>query len=146
DLDLAIATTNGKVVLAVNDGDRGWPVFREGKLLVDKLFGGTLCAADVDNDGRPDLFAQAKSGGLQLYRNTSDAKSASVGPAVGVKDSAGNLVVAPNPSALDINGDGVLDLVTSVPSGGVHLHRGIKGAKGEVFQPASPAVDEAGKP
>src|SRR5262245_31239864 len=52
DLDLVMSTTGaGQVILVVNSGDRGWPTFKESKLLVDRpISGATLCAADADGD------------------------------------------------------------------------------------------------
>src|SRR5262245_40923597 len=148
DLDLVMSTTGaGQVILVVNSGDRGWPTFKESKLLVDRpISGATLCAADADGDGRPDLFIQPATRGLRLYRNTSDGKGPSVCPPVDLTDTEVKPVVAPNPTPADFKGDGVVDIASVTPQGGVRIYLGVKDSKGQVFQPALPALDENGKP
>src|SRR5262245_36290841 len=52
ELELVMATQgDGQVLLWVNSDERGWPTFKESKLLVDRpISGATLCAADADGD------------------------------------------------------------------------------------------------
>jgi len=139
------ATGGAGLMVALNTGERRFLNLQDGVDLPNSKEAGTICAADVDGDGRPDAYLQPAKGGLTLFRNTSEAGKPATGPAENVLDTAGKPVVAHNPYPVDFDGDGVIDLASVTPAG-VQIHVGVKGGKGTVFRPAVPAADAAGKP
>jgi len=82
--------------------------------------GTAIAAADVDGDGRPDLFFANQRGGNQLWRNVGGGRFADITAQAGVA-MAGKVSVGA--SFADIDNDGRPDLlVTSVRQGTVLFH------------------------
>jgi len=82
--------------------------------------GTAIAAADVDGDGRPDLFFANQRGGNQLWRNVGGGRFADITAQAGVA-MAGKVIVGA--SFADIDNDGRPDLlVTTVRQGTVLFH------------------------
>ena len=148
DLDMVFTVADtgpGGLMVALNLGQKKFTWLEDGIVLPNTKGAGTICAADVDGDGKPDVYQQPWKGGLVLHRNLTEGGKISTGPAEPVLDTAGKPVEAPCPYPADFDGDGVLDLA-SVTKAGVLIHIGVKGSRGLVYKPAVQAVDEAGKP
>ncbi|MEP7381795.1 MAG: VCBS repeat-containing protein [Gemmatimonadota bacterium] len=118
DLDLLVGEASGQLNFYRNVGTRSAPRF---ELVSDTLLGidvgrrSTPAFADLDGDGKPDLLLGSEDGGVQLWRNVSDA-----GTVRFARDST--FVVASDaysaPSVGDVNGDGVAELIVGGVSGG----------------------------
>ncbi len=148
DLDMIFTVADGGtggLMVAVNLGERKFAWLQDGVVLPGTKGTGTICAADVDGDGRPDIYQQRDKGGLVLHRNLTEKGKFAVGPEEAVLDTAGKPVEAPSPYPADFDGDGTLDLA-SVTKAGAFIHIGVPGSRGLVFKPAVAAVDETGKP
>jgi hypothetical protein len=148
DLDMVFTVADsgpGGLMVALNLGERKFTWLEDGVTLPNTKGAGTICAADVDGDGKPDIYQQRDKGGLGLHRNLTEKGKFAVGPAEPVLDTAGKPVEAPNPYPADFDGDGTLDLASVTPAG-AFIHIGVPGSKGLTFKPAVAAVDETGKP
>jgi hypothetical protein len=148
DLDIVYTIADsgpGGLMVAVNLGEKKFTWLEDGIFLPGTTDAGTVCAADIDGDGRPDIYQQPRKGGLVLHRNLTGKGQLSVGPAEPVLDTAGKPVEAPCPYPVNIDGDGTLDLA-SITGAGVLIHIGVPGGKGLTYKPAVAAVDETGKP
>ncbi|HZD04549.1 MAG TPA: VCBS repeat-containing protein, partial [Longimicrobiales bacterium] len=71
--------------------------------------GASVSVADVDRDGRPDLYAttSVRGGANALYRNRGDGTFEDVSVRMGIAAQKGNGLGA---TATDVDGDGWLDL------------------------------------
>lgn len=106
----------------------------------------TICCADANGDGQPDIYINLPDdGGLLLQTNARQGTNFALNAAVAVKDSDGVAVCSPHPYPCDLNGDGVLDLISTTPTNGVWVHLGVKGSNGVLFQRAVQVVDKAGQ-
>lgn len=125
DYDLIIGNINGGVYLVPNEGTPDSYAFgKEQQLLAGNVRSRRVgpFTTDWDSDGDLDLLVGANDGSVSLYRNTGDAKSPELAPAVqlvppGEKASGRNAPKDVHRGTLskicvaDWNGDGLLDLL-----------------------------------
>jgi len=90
--------------------------------------GGGVAVLDCDDDGRPDLYLAGGSAPARLYRNVSPVGGALRFESVG--DAATDLLDVTGAYPLDVDGDGVVDLVV-LRSGENVLLRGLGGCRFE---------------
>lgn len=124
DLDLFAGESSGTINFYENTGSVDKPVFT---LVTDELnqidIGRRSIPAftDIDGDGDMDMVVGSDSDGLTLYLNVGTENSFSFAPGESL-----DIIVDQfsNASFGDINGDGLLDLVTGGLGGGVSLFMG----------------------
>jgi len=124
DLDLFVGEASGQLNFYRNIGTRTAPRFE----LVSDVFQdidvgrrSTPAFADITGDGEPDLLLGSEDGGVQLWRNVSDATGVRF-----VRDDTFALPSGPYSSVTvaDVTGDGRLDVVVGTTSGGLLFFRG----------------------
>ncbi len=124
DLDLFVGEASGQLNFYRNVGARTAPKFE----LVSDVFQdidvgrrSTPAFADITGDGKPDLLLGSEDGGIQLWRNVSDAAGLRF-----ERDSAFVLPGGPYSSVAvaDVNGDGRLDVIVGTTSGGLLYYAG----------------------
>jgi hypothetical protein len=99
------------------------------------LNGSGVAAADIDGDGRCDLFFGGMSGGSALYRNLGGCRFTNVTVSAGLALSGLDVSGC---ALADINGDGVVDLIVNTVGQGTYVflndgHGHFR--KGEVLNP-----------
>jgi hypothetical protein len=76
----------------------------------------SMLVQDIDGDGHPDLIVEGVGGALSVFMGSGSGFSRSAAPLAGAQDAStghgGHLV-----GLADLDGDGVLDLVTYTPAG-----------------------------
>lgn len=124
DLDLFVGEASGQLNFFRNVGTRSAPRFE----LVSDVFQdidvgrrSTPAFADVTGDGRPDLLLGSEDGGIQLWRNVSDA--------AGVRFQHEAAFVLPSGpysslTVADMDGDGRPDVLVGTTSGGLLFFAG----------------------
>lgn len=124
DLDLFVGEASGQLNFYRNIGTRTAPRFA----LVSDVFQdidvgrrSTPAFADITGDGKPDLLLGSEDGGVQLWRNVSDATGVRF-----LRDDTFALPSGPYSSVTvaDVTGDGRLDVVVGTTSGGLLFFRG----------------------
>src|SRR5262245_52136546 len=80
--------------------------------------GTAVAAADVDNDGRIDLYFVNQHGGSELWRNVGNGKFEDITASAGV---AMNGLICAGASFADIDNDGLPDLFVTTVKMGNHL-------------------------
>lgn len=127
DLDLVVGQANGTIMYYRNGGSRRAPKFdlvseRFGDLKVGRRSTPTL--VDVDRDGLLDLvLGHEDRGPLMVARNTGTRREPKFTQAVPMEFP---LPPISAPAFADLDGDGVLDLMTGTTSGGLRYYRGTK--------------------
>ena len=82
--------------------------------------GTAVCAADVDNDGRTDLFFVSQRGSSELWRNAGGDKFTDITTSSGLRMTD---AIAVGCSFADIDNDGLTDLFVSTVRHGNHLFK-----------------------
>ena len=98
-------------------------------------------AADLDGDGTLDLLCGAADGRFSFYRGAGGAGRFTTEEAVLLHDPAGDPLSVPGYSApvlADVDGDGVLDLISGAADGRLYWFAGCGGL---VFQPRGLLID-----
>ncbi len=124
DLDLVVGQANGSLLLYRNGGSAKAARFELVTGALDELRAGrrTVPAlADVDRDGKLDLIVGREAGGATVYRNVGPSSAVKFAEA---KELAIALPAAAAPAFGDVDGNGVLDLVSGTISGGLVFFRG----------------------
>ena len=119
DLDLFIGTATGAIVFYRNDGTAKSAKFvlvseRLGDLAPGRRSRPTL--ADLTGDGVPDLLVGRESGGAVFYRNAGTARAPRF-----AEEAIASITLPPlsTPLAIDLNGDGKLEIVAGTGGGGL---------------------------
>lgn len=118
-LDLIVGEASGELNFYRNVGSKTAPKF---ELVSDRFLAldvgrrSTPVLTDLDRDGKLDLLIGSEEGGVQLWRNLSVGKDVSF-----VRDSAFTVHTfdLSSPAVGDLDGDGDLDLLVGVGSGGI---------------------------
>jgi hypothetical protein len=123
DLDLLVGQSNGALSFYRNDGTPTAPRFELAAERLAEITTGRRSApalVDLDADGLLDLVLGSEAGALTVLRN-----AGTPGAARFEEDVRWNVALAPlsAPALADLDGDGVLDLVSGSMSGGVTFWR-----------------------
>jgi hypothetical protein len=113
DLDMLLGTWNQDVLYYRNDGTKQapkWVQDAERTIVPPRASNVIPTLGDIDNDGDLDLFLGSANGVVAFYRNTGSAKNPTF---TLVTDELPDVKVTRRsaPALLDIDGDGLLDLV-----------------------------------
>ncbi len=124
DLDLLVGEASGTLNFFRNDGTAAEPDFvlvTEEYADIDTGRRSFAQWVDADADGDLDLLLGAESGGSVLYRNVGTATQA-----LWVKDEsfAVGIPSLSTPVLADLDGDGILDLISGETAGGIRFFKG----------------------
>jgi hypothetical protein len=125
DLDLVAGQSSGALTFYRNDGTRARPKFAMAEEQIEGVKVERRSApalVDLDRDGRLDLVVGSEKGGAAAFRNTSSRGA----PLRFAHVSGFSLALPPvsTPAVADLDGDGVLDIVSGTVAGGVVFFRG----------------------
>lgn len=152
DLDLLVGKPAGNLVFYRNTGSVSSPAFT----LDQDAFSGiepeaternlTLTIADIDQDGKPDLVTSGRTGTLRAYPDVLETGNQ---PSVPVTEliishleqrlAAVTLGGNVYPTLIDLNGDGLPELVAGTQGGGVVLLKNRTQSGGFIPEPDEPA-------
>ncbi len=130
DFDLFLLDRDGRLTFYRNDGSATNPRFT----LVSIGFQGVLAGSwfrfvDIDADGDLDLFCEAQSSTLNMYRNNGSRFLANFSLEItGVKDSSGSLILNESisvPAFADPDGDGDLDFFSGNSVGSIWYYENV---------------------
>jgi enediyne biosynthesis protein E4 len=99
--------------------------------------GGAVAVADLDGDGRLDVLAGSRVGGLAAFQNLGGLRFEEVGRDLGLATAGGIRFVAP----ADLDGDGDVDLAIATDAGLVLLERLATGFEARDFPATSQAIE-----
>jgi len=138
DVDLLVGKGTGNLVCYQNLGSSGKPNFRletsqcGGLDTSSELPNLAVAVADLDGDGKPDLFAGNRQGEIRVFRSFADHMVEFPAPetqlfnmhSVRIPASAkpGNLL---QPAAADLNGDGLPEIILGTEAGGLIYLRNV---------------------
>jgi hypothetical protein len=133
DLDMLVGEASGQINLYTNVGSRTAPRFElvsDTYLDIDVGRRSAPVLADLRGDGKPDLLIGSEDGGVQRWRNVSDASGIRFEPAAALDIKSGTFSTI---ATGDVDGDGDLDVIIGTASGGLLYFENVRGA----LQPAS---------
>ncbi|MEU1973056.1 VCBS repeat-containing protein, partial [Microbacterium sp. NPDC019599] len=137
-LDLVVVRDAAAHALYVNAGGVGasWTAYASPVSLANTAAATDAVAGDVDGDGFADLVVTASAAAVQLYRNEGFSTTGGITSwdGLGAPTTVGAASVSARAASLvDIDGDGMLDLLLATTTGVLlHLNRG--GGLGGVWQ------------
>ncbi len=121
--------------VCLNDGKGGFPT----EIPLPTQSATIIVAADLDGDGKIDLFVPHRDGGQSLiFWNDGTGKFSAAPVSVGPKQSTIRAAVA-----ADVDGDGIVDIVVGDAKTGMFIYRG-KGQR--AFEEPFPIGDKSGAP
>ncbi len=133
DFDMIVGEASGQINLYTNTGSRTAPRFElvsDTYLDIDVGRRSAPVLADLRGDGKPDLLIGSEDGGVQRWRNVSDATGIRFERAEPLAINTGTFSTI---AAGDLDGDGDLDVIIGTASGGLLYFENAGG----VLQPGS---------
>ena len=139
DFDLFLLDRDGRLTFYRNDGSITNPRF----ILVSIGFQGVQAGSwfrfvDIDADGDLDLFSEAQSSTVNMYRNNGSRFLANFSLEIaGVKDTSGSLILSESisvPAFADLDGDGDLDFFSGNSVGSIWYYENVGTPSGFRFR------------
>ncbi len=120
-LDILVGNLWGKLIYIQNEADR-FAVIRRDYQAMDVGIGSTPNLADINNDNQLELMVGSDAGPIHFYRNSGPGYSGQweLLPHWGGEQ---NFAKGTSPTAVDLDNDGDLDLVTGSDVGVIFLYR-----------------------
>lgn len=135
-LDLLVGTLRGKLTFISNESNR-FMIVRRDYQLMDFGIASTPSFADLNNDGIPDLMVGSDQGKILFFKNEANDLTGkwNAQPQIGadLKPAKGS-----NPTAVDLDRDGDLDLITGSDQGWVVMYRNMASASAAANNPLAP--------
>jgi len=130
DLDLFLLDRDGRLTFYRNDGAPAAPRFALASIgFQGALVGSWFRFVDIDADGDLDLFCEAQSSTLNMYRNRGSKFLANlVLEITSVRDTSGSLILSESisvPAFADLDGDGDLDFFSGNSVGSIWYYENV---------------------
>lgn len=130
DLDLFLLDRDGRLTFYLNGGSATIPRFTLSSIgFQSVVVGSWFRFVDIDADGDPDIFCEAQSSTVNMYRNNGSRFLANLSlEIIGVKDTSGSAILSESisvPAFGDIDGDGDFDFFSGNSIGSIWYYENV---------------------
>ena len=136
-LDIIVGTKKGEILFFLNNGKRGWPVFKNKPFVLGFDLGqfAVPYVADWDDDGFLDVIVGNSEGEVLLLKNSRLKTPPYFFAPVKIREASSYIDIGlfSAPALADINGDGQKDLISGEVRGNIFLYPNVSSSKNPSF-------------
>jgi hypothetical protein len=127
-IDLIISNNSTNIGVLINNSNSGTPSFLTNQSITMTNSSVIVKLADIDCDGKLDLLASPRGGAISCYRNTSSLPGTSISFAASVAVGMNSMDI----SIGDLNLDGKVDVISSLPGGNIGICQNSNSTSGTI--------------